>query len=437
MIKFNFKVLLFFFIVITNSQAQNKKILIENVHIIPMDVDTILKNYNVLIHKNRIEKIASNSSLLKWKYDTLIKGTNKYLLPGFAEMHFHNQTDIKNEFKLLVANGITSARNMAEDKKQDQIKNKKLSEKLTIAPKYYTAGPYLQRKDLKTEEEVVSVVAYHKKRGYDYIKLADNLPKNIYLKLLREAQKNQLEVIGHGQRKMPLEYSLRMKSIAHIEEFMNIFSEGERESPVFLKKAAKQIKTSGVYVSPTLGIFDMISNYADNDRHEELLKKEELKYLPNYYKDYWVSDSVHYRKYEWFTSKKSLKRLAKELQWQQMFTKLLHNEEVPLLASSDTYGLFLPGFSLHTELEFINKSGLTTYETLKTATIIPARYFNVISEEGSISEGKNANLVLLEANPLENITNTRKIAGVFVKGNFFSKSKIDKILREVESSCKQ
>ncbi|WP_299118556.1 amidohydrolase family protein [uncultured Tenacibaculum sp.] len=437
MIKFNFKILLFFFIVITNSQAQNKKTLIENVHIIPMDVDTILKNYNVLIHKNRIEKIAPNSSLLNWKYDTLITGTNKYLLPGFAEMHFHNQTDIKNEFKLLVANGITSARNMAEDKKQDQIKNKKLSEKLTIAPKYYTTGPYLQRKDLKTEEEVVSVVSYHKKRGYDYIKLADNLPKNIYLKLLREAQKNQLEVIGHGQRKMPLEYSLRMKSIAHIEEFMNIFSEKERENSVFLKKAAKQIKTSGVYVSPTLGIFDMISNYADNDRHDKLLKKEELKYLPNYYKDYWVSDSVHYRKYEWFTSKKSLKRLAKELQWQQMFTKLLHNEGVPLLTSSDTYGLFLPGFSLHTELEFINKSGLTTYETLKTATIIPARYFNAISEEGSVSEGKNANLVLLEDNPLENITNTRKIAGVFVKGNFLSKSKIDKILREVENSCKQ
>ena len=82
-------------------------------------------------------------------------------------------------------------------------------------------------------------------------------------------------------------------------------------------------------------------------------------------------------------------------------------EKVYLLSSSDTYGLFIPGFSLHEELEFINSSGLSTYETLKTTTINPARYLNTISQEGTVNIGKNANLVLLNKNPLENIKNTR------------------------------
>lgn len=436
MIKRVLQLLLISILFLNENIGQNRKILIQNVHVIPMHIDTVLKNHNVLIYKNRIEKVVPFSSSVIVKYDTLIDGTGKYLMPSFSEMHFHNRTDIKNEFKLLIANGITSTRNMAEEKGQDQIAIKALASKLKIAPNYYTTGPYLQRNHLKTIKDVMVIVENHKKRGYDFIKLADNLPKDIYLKLLSEAYKNNIPVIGHGQRKMPLEYSLRMKSIAHIEEFMNIFTKEEMLNENFLKKAAKQIKSSGVYVSPTLGIFEMISNYADDKKHKNMLNNPELKYLPKYYRDYWTSDSVNYRQYKWFTAKESLKRLDKELKWQQKFTKILHEIGVPLLSSSDTYGLFLPGFSLHRELELINESGVSTYETLKTTTIYPARYLNTFSQEGSVNEGKIANLVLLNKNPLEDIRNTKTIRGVFLKGNFLSRKKLDKLLKEVENSYK-
>jgi hypothetical protein len=420
-----------------NSQKFNDTIVIKNVNIIPMNIDTILKNHDVFISNKKIINIAvSGKNSFNPNYK-IINGNNKYLLPGFSEMHFHNQNNLKNEFKILIANGITTVRNMAEYQGQDQIKNKELTQTILIAPQYFTTGPYLMRGHFKSLNDVKKIVLNHKERGYDFLKLADNLPKDIYLALLKETHQHDIKIVGHGQRKLPLEYSLRMKSIAHIEEFMNIFSKKDLTDNKRLVEYAKEIKNNGVYVSPTLGIYNMIMNYADDNKHSILENSKNLKYLPKHYADYWLSDSINYRKYSWFTAKESLKRLEKELNWQKKFTQVLHQEKVPLLSSSDTYGLFLPGFSLHKELELINSSGLSTFETLKTTTINPARYLNTISQEGTVSIGKNANLVLLNKNPLENIKNTKRISGVFLKGKWYSRKDLNNLLNDVERSYKK
>lgn len=422
------------FIFQINSQKLTDTIVIQNVNVIPMNINTILKNRDVFIsNKKIINIILTGKGFIKPNYK-IIKGTNKYLLPGFSEMHFHSQNNLKNEFKLLIANGITTVRNMAEYQGQDQIKNRNTARVTQIAPQYFTTGPYLMRNNFKKLNDVKKVVLQHKKRGYDFLKIADNLPKEIYLALLEETHNNNIKIVGHGQRKLPLEYSLRMKSIAHVEEFMNIFSKEDLIDDKKLISYAKEIKNQGVYISPTLGIYDMIMNYADDSKHRFLEKSKNLKYLPKHYTDYWLSDSVNYRKHDWFTTEKSLKRLEKELNWQKKFTKILNQEKVYLLSSSDTYGLFIPGFSLHKELELINSSGVSTFETLKTTTVNPARYLNTISQEGTVSVGKNANLVLLNKNPLENIKNTKSISGVFLKGKWYSRKYLNILLNEVEKS---
>jgi hypothetical protein len=429
------QLLILFFISISLCNAQSKVISFENVNVIAMNTDTILQNQRVIITNGKILKIELGSEKATNNIDLKINASGKYLIPGLVETHYHLQNNLKNEFKLLIANGITSARNMAEYRGQDHIKIREQSQKnVLLSPHYYTTGPYLKRNHLSTIDSVKKVINNHKEKGYDFLKVADNLPKTIYLKLLELAQKEQIEVVGHGQRRMPLEYSLRMKSIAHIEEFMYIFNKVQRKSESYLKQAAKEIKTSGVYVSPTLGIFEMISRYADKKKSSILNKDKNLKYLPKHYSGYWKSNKINYRKNSWFTTKESLSRLEEELKWQKEFTLLLHNQGVPLMAGSDTYGLFLPGFSLHHELELIHSSGLSTYETLKTATVNPARYLNKIAQSGTVTEGKLADLVLLEKNPLEDIQNTRTIAGVMLKGKWYDRKKLTKLLLEVENS---
>ena len=220
------------------------------------------------------------------------------------------------------------------------------------------------------------------------------------------------------------------------QEFMNIFSKEEMNSIDYLQKAAKEIKTSGVYVSPTLGIFEMIIRYADKEESKKLNSDINIKYLPKHYSDYWKSKKFGYRNNPWFIAKESLVRLQNELEWQKQFTLLLHKNGVPLMAGSDTYGLFLPGFSLHHELELIHSSGLSTYETLKTATVVPARYLNTISQSGTVNEGKLADLVLLDENPLDDIGNTRSISGVMIRGQWFNRKKLDQLLLDIEDSYK-
>lgn len=417
--------------------AQTKTISFENVNVVPMNTDTIITNQRVIIVNGKISKIEPVTKSITNHVDVTVQASGKYLIPGLVETHYHLQNNIENEFKLLIANGITSARNMAEYEGQDHIKIRELAQSNAfLSPHYYTTGPYLKRNNFKHIDSVESIVNFHKKRDYNYLKIADDIPKNIYLKLLETAQKEDLEIVGHGQRKLPLEYSLRMKSIAHIEEFMNIFLKEELASISYLNKAAKQIKTSGVYVSPTLGIFEMIIRYADKEKSIKLNEEENIKYLPKQYSKYWTSKKFGYRSNPWFTDKESLIRLERELEWQKKFTLLLHKQGVPLMAGSDTYGLFLPGFSLHHELELIHSSGLSNYETLKTATVNPARYLNTISQSGTVSEGKLADLVLLEKNPLIDIRNTKTIIGVYIKGEWLDREKLNEILLDVENSNK-
>lgn len=417
--------------------AQTEIISFENVNVIPMNTETVLFNKRVLICNGRIIKIEPASQKPTDTIDIKIQASGKYLIPGLVETHYHLQNSIENEFKLLIANGITSARNMAEYKGQDHMKIKELARNNTIlSPYYYTTGPYLKRNHLSSINAVEKVVNTHKEKGYDYLKIADNLPKEIYLKLLELTQKENIPIVGHGQRELPLEFSLRIKSIAHVEEFMNIFSKEERTSHNYLKRAAKEIKTSGIYVSPTLGTFEMISRYADKKKATILNKGESIKYLPKQYSDYWRSNKINYKTKSRFTSKEGLKRLEKQLKWQKEFTLMLHKQGVPLMAGSDTYGLFVPGFSLHRELELINSAGLSAYETLKTVTVNPARYLNTIAESGTLNEGKLADMVLLDKNPLTNISHTRTILGVMIKGKWFDREALDKILLEVENSNK-
>lgn len=434
---------------ISSINGQNSDIiLIENVNIIPMNEETVLEQQRVVISNGKILKIEPVSINSTYKPKLTIDGTGKYLIPGLSEMHYHwrnNESGIVSDLKLLIANGVTTVRNMAEYQGQDHIAiRQKIQSGTLLGPNYFTAGPYLKLDQLKTKDLIIQVVKKHKDRGYDFLKIADNLPQDIYIALLEEAHKNNITVIGHAQRKLPLEYSLRMKSIEHVEEFIYLNNGDEHYSYLNnniadLNQTAQQIKTSGVYVAPTLVVFDFLTKCLNDVAFKAMQNHDLVKYLPPGERDLYLTEKNLYRKNLKHIKYDGIKAeiLFKDyFIWMKKFTRILSDHGVPLLTGSDTFGMVIVGFSLHKEFEFLQEAGIKPYDILRASTVNPARYLNRYSLEGTITEGKNANLVLLNKNPLDDIRNTKTINGVMLKGKWLNRKQLDSMLSEVESAYK-
>jgi hypothetical protein len=438
------------FFVLGKSFGQNSSfVIIEHVNVIPMTEEKILYNQRVFLADGKIFKIEpdikSSTTLENNSPKLIIDGKDKYLIPGLSEMHYHFRSkDIESDFKLLVANGITTVRNMSEGAGQDHIAIRRKTISGDLMPlNYFTTGPYLQSKDLQSESDVIKVVQQHKKRGYDFLKIADNLPKYIYLKLLEECQVNNIPVVGHTQRNLPVDYSVRMKSIEHIEEFLYLSGEEDgisfyTQDSIGLKDLAVRLRTSGIYIGTTLSVFEFILNCLEDKNFEQLKYSKLTKFLARDQRDAFLTDKNDYRKLRTreFDGLKANVFFGNYFKWIKQFSKILSNNKVLLLTGSDTYGMVIVGFSLHREFELLQEAGLKPFDILLASTVNPARYLNTYAMEGTISEGKNANLVLLKKNPLEDIKNTQSIEGVFLKGKWFDKKSLQLQLEQVETAFK-
>ncbi|MES2826268.1 MAG: hypothetical protein V4732_21925 [Pseudomonadota bacterium] len=203
----------------------------ENVNVITMEDDKLLHQYRVVTADDKIVDISSMAKPGTVTANRTINCAGKYLMPGFTDAHFHPRgaktiQDLQIFYKLLIANGITTVVSMGEDSGQDAIATREYANnKRNLAPFYFTAGLLLGSEDLKTPEDAIATIKYHKKRGYDFIKVHEDFPKQVYFTLLREAQQAGIPVIGHAQRSLPLEYSLRLNLIAHMEEIVDIYSD--------------------------------------------------------------------------------------------------------------------------------------------------------------------------------------------------------------------
>ncbi len=419
-------------------------LIIENVSVIPMTAEGMLRNQNVVLANGNILMVASVDISLPFNVKYTIDGTGKYLIPGLSEMHYHfRSNDIESDFKLLIANGITTVRNMAEFEGQDHLDIRRRIRSGTLpGPNYFTTGPYLTASDFPTKGAAVELVKMHSEKGYDFLKIAGNLPKDIYLELLEQARIFSVPVVGHAQRHLPPEFSMRMKSIEHIEEFL--YLPGEKEGTTLFIDSPKpenlvfQLRSAGIYVGTTLAVFDFINDCLDDEAFRALQKHDHVKYLARKERENFLTERNDYRKLmnREFDGVKAPVLFGQYFSWMKSFARHLSDNGVNLLSGSDTYGMVIVGFSLHNEFELLQETGISPYDILRASTVNPARYLQTYASEGTIAEGKHANLVLLNNNPLDDITNTRTIEGVFLNGEWFDRVRLDKMLQEVENAYK-
>lgn len=406
-----------------------ESVTIREVDVVDIDRASILRQRDVFIRNGQIRSIAPASAAAT--SGATIDGRGRFLLPGLADMHVHHYTGDDgaqlyddDDLFLYLVNGVTTVRNMTGSERDLKAKRELDSGKL-IGPRYYTSGSHLGS-SIDTVAEARAAVEEQHRAGYDFIKVYSGIVKPAFQAIIESAQRVGMPVVGHPQVRLGEDENLRLRSIEHLEESLQLF--GRRPPDPALHGAfVARLARAHVFVTPTLHVSTFYDCVTAAGR-ERLLARPESRFLS----DYWygrVSDPEDraYRN----LGRVGYADLKKTHDLGLQFAPFLHQNGVPLLLGTDVTWFAVPGFSVHDELELLVGAGISPRDALRTGTSNVADFFGPAHNSGRISVGKNADLVLLDANPLADIRNTRRIAGVMIGRHWIDRAGIEQILTKL------
>lgn len=441
--------LLLFIVSFNNVAARQNTYAIKNVNIIPMTVkNEVIKNATVVICNNKI------TSINKPIPDSaeIIDGEGKWLIPGLMDMHVHIPVDghfnatyptkvasiftsTQDVMTPFIANGVTTVFDLNSVAGHFGQRNEILRGDVT-GPRMALAaminGGSEGGRIANTPADGRQSVRMAKAEGYEFIKVYSQLNIETYNAVVDEARKLGMKVVGHIPNAFhgEIEKALipHFDMAAHAEEF---FKQAEYDPGQDPKSFAKLAKANGTWLMPTLVI---IVSAAEQSRSLDGLKASpNLQYVHPLLQSKWLT-SNNYNKN---ASPESIARLEKMIQFNNELVAAFKETGVPVVAGTDAGSSgVIWGFSLHDELELLVAAGLTPGEALTSATRLPAAWLGIDSVVGTVETGKFADLILLDANPLNDIKNIRKIAGVFVNGRWLDKSEISDMLSSLSNRNK-
>jgi cytosine/adenosine deaminase-related metal-dependent hydrolase len=428
-------------------------------------------DYTVLVNGNRIAYAGPAASAEIPVGARVIDGRGKFLIPGLWDMHVHGFVYVFSDFAgpLMIANGVTGARDMGYYVdttlrwRADIAAGREVGPRLVVGVR--VDGPVNKARFVShvvTEEDgvrAVDTLTRRKDRSprADFIKTYSWVPRAAYFGIAREAAKLGVPFAGHvpysvsvveasnaGQRSIEHEDDLMRACTSKDSVMRAVFGDTaalgaadqldqirsqaklirESQDPARCRAVIATLARNRTWVTPTLVVYQPYAHAFDSASiHPEL-----ARYVPGLVQGGWLkrasslarADTMVVRSYFSFGR-----------------TRDLRDAGVKLLAGTDMPQAFVyPGFSLHQELELLVNSGLTPLEALRTATYNPAEYLNALDSLGTVEKGKLADLVLLEANPLTDIRNTRRISTVIANGRVFDAAARRDLLNHVETALK-
>ncbi len=459
-------------------QSQPASLALTNVIVIDLAAETPIKalkvDQTVVITGNRISAIGQTGKVKLPEGAQVVDAGGRYLIPGLWDMHVHSLSPRRPDyfFPMLVANGVTGVRDMGGRLSLEQIGQIRadIAAGRLVGPRFgAVAGKIVDgpgsRLDVAlsvaSPGEARQTVLALKQGGADFIKVYDRLSHETYEAILDEAKELKIPVAGHVPFAASAEEAsdLRQKSIEHTIDVLITGSADQEQLRTELRNESSssgssqgarmqaEIKAAATYDErktkslfarfvrnqtwqcPTL-VVRRPSSLADN---VQLKSDSRMKYIPAEVRADWDN-----------TFTKQILPAGDAAQRKLRFEKTLEivgamqRAGVGILAGTDILNPYVyPGFSLHDELALLVQAGLTPMQALRTATINPAKFLDIPDVTGTIEKGRYADLVLLDANPLDNIHNTQRIQAVVLNGRYFSYTELQKLLVDAEANARK
>ncbi|MEP0987929.1 amidohydrolase family protein [Ekhidna sp.] len=452
---------------------------IENISIINPN-SGLTENQTVIIKNGIIHQITPSLKLQLSDKNTIINGTGKFMIPGLwdAHVHFSYIEEMASSMPdLFLAFGVTSVRDTGGDITfVNQWKEKSLANP-TDAPRVMVAGPLLDGMPnvydgsdpsrpplsvgLGSVTDVVDKINELDSLGVDFLKAYEMLSPEQFATVMILAKEKGLKVTGHVPLSMDvmsasnaglnsmehlrnLELSCASNADELLEQRRRLLASGKGDRGGVLRSRIHQAQREIA-----------VKNYDPNKAKEVLnvLAKNQTWQIPTlalstgFTERYWADsswqESFNYLpasiEQQWLTninelSKRKLTPFNEQYSdWLINMVGQVHEAGIDIMAGTDCPIFFLtPGRSLHQELAILVEAGLSPLDAIKAATLNPAKYFGMENKLGSIQENQWADLVILDANPLDDIHNTRKINAVIKQGKYYDRDRLDQILARLD-----
>jgi imidazolonepropionase-like amidohydrolase len=430
------------------------------VNVIPMDRQRVIAGQTVIVRGDRIEAVGPTRSTGVPAGAIRIDGRGKYLMPGLAEMHAHvlpaqaqgNADERLNRdiFFLYVANGITTIRAMLGAPNQLVLRDRLAANQL-LGPTMFVAAPSLNGNSAPNPDTAVKLVRAHKAAGYDLLKIHPGLSRETYDAIVRTAREVGITWAGHVPEAVGLRHAIasRQSTVDHMDGYLEAtipettavrlqggggtladFYRNVDESR--FEELARLARAAGVWTVPTAALWE---NLFDTTSPDELAKRPENRYAPRAWATNWGNQKRQRMRQD--AQQGVTPELAQQfLAARRRMLKTLADVGAPLLMGTDSPQIFsVPGFSLHRELALAVASGLTPYQVLESGTKNVGRYaaeeLKLDGRFGTVAVGNRADLVLLDANPLDDLANLTRRAGVMVRGRWVSAGELRTGLEEL------
>lgn len=431
---------------VINIDLSEDDFVFENATVIDV-TDGNLVRAHVVVEDYIISKIISSDEPHSWGNATVIPAEGKFVLPGLAEMHAHipsmewDDPLIEETLFLYLSNGVTTIRGMLGNPVHLELRERAKNREI-LSPRIFTSSPSLNGNTVRTPEDAKSQVQAYAAAGYDFLKLHPGIRLHVFDEIVKSANESGIPYAGHVSNLVRVRHALENKyqTIDHVDGFIEgLVPEEAGVNPIEngffgynftdladtsrIDELVKLSKDNGVWIVPTQALFD---RWFSPTPAATLLEEDEMKYMSMETRENWVNSKNNLTE----TSNYDPAQWGRYNQIRYQLISALHKNGQGLLLGSDAPQVFnVPGFSIHHELKGMLDAGLTPLEAIQIGTMNPATFFE--GNFGQVKEGMEADLILTDKNPLEDLNHLKNPAGVMARGQWLDNELIQQKLADI------